>query len=82
MPRGNCCGRSLHGCHDSDPGSGAAANTAIFSVVEAVLLQLAGVDDPARVAAFHVRDVQLNLPSVGVSAPDLEDAASRTVYPV
>jgi predicted permease len=55
---------------------GVGANTALFSVVQAVLLQPAGVDDPARVVSFHARYIQLNLPSIGVSAPDFADAVS------
>jgi len=55
---------------------GVGANTAIFSVVQAVMLAPAGVVDPATVASFHARYVQLNLPSIGVSVPDFADAVS------
>jgi predicted permease len=55
---------------------GVGANTAIFSVIQAVLLHPSGVQDPERVASFHAKYMQLNLPSIGVSAPDFQDAQS------
>jgi predicted permease len=55
---------------------GVGANTAIFSVIQAVLLHPSGVQNPERVASFHGKYTQLNLPSIGVSAPDFADAQS------
>jgi predicted permease len=55
---------------------GVGANTAIFSVIQAVLLHPSGVQDPESVASFHAKYTQLNLPSIGVSAPDFADAQS------
>jgi predicted permease len=55
---------------------GVGANTAIFSVIQAVLLHPSGVQEPERVASFHAKYTQLNLPMIGVSAPDFQDAQS------
>src|SRR6202789_957831 len=57
---------------------GVGANTAIFSVVQAVLLHPSGGQDPEHVASFHAKYTQLNLPKIGVSVPDFADAASMT----
>ncbi len=55
---------------------GVGANTAIFSVIQAVLMHPSGVQDPERVASFHAKYTQLNLPMIGVSAPDFADVRS------
>ncbi len=52
---------------------GIGANTAIFSVVDAVVLRPLPIHQPGRVVAVHDQFTQLGLPSIGVSAPDFAD---------
>jgi predicted permease len=56
---------------------GIGANTAIFSVVNAVILRPLPIHQPSRVVVIHDRFTKLGLPSIPVSAPDFVDLTRR-----
>ena len=57
---------------------GIGANTAIFSVIDQVLLNPAGVSNPGRIVALRAKYDKLALRNIGVSIPDFADVLHST----
>jgi len=55
---------------------GIGANVAVFSVMNAVLLNPSGIPHPARVVALRVRYSIADLKNIAMSSPDFGDAAA------
>ena len=59
-------------------GLGIGASSALFSVVNQVLLNPAGISNPGRVTALRVKYDKLALRNIGVSIPDFADVLHST----
>ena len=57
---------------------GVGANTAIFSLVNQLLLNPPGISDPGRVVAVRAKYDKLSLKSIPLSAPDFADVRNST----
>src|SRR5258706_11440751 len=57
---------------------GVGANTAIFSLVNQVLLNPPGVADPARIVSVRAKYGKLNMQSISMSNPDFADVRKST----
>src|SRR5512140_2084156 len=60
---------------------GIGANTAMFSIMNALFVHPPGVSDPSRMLAVRVRYEKLGLADIGVSITDYADARdSKDVF--
>src|SRR5206468_7919684 len=57
---------------------GVGANTAIFSLVNQLLLNPPGISNPDRIVAVRVKYDKLSLKSIPMSAPDFADVQNAT----